>query len=46
MTYRLLAPRPHPLSALDLGATGDTVVIITLDALRTVDNRLDVQRAL
>lgn len=43
LTYRLLTPRPHPLSALDLGATGDTVVVITLDALRTVDNRLDVQ---
>lgn len=43
LCYRLLTPRSHPLGALDLGATGDTVVVINMEALRTLDNRLDVQ---
>jgi Domain of unknown function (DUF4436) len=41
--YRLLTPRSHPLAPPDLGTTADTVVVVNLEALRTVDNLLDVQ---
>jgi len=40
--YHALAGTSHPLGPPDLGTTADTVVVINLESLRTVDNRLAV----
>ena len=43
--YYLLSGSARPLPPPDLGTTADTVVLVNLIALHTVDNRLDVEVA-
>jgi Domain of unknown function (DUF4436) len=41
--YHLLASTERPLGPPDLGTTSDTVVVVNLEGLHTVEDRLDVQ---
>jgi hypothetical protein len=41
--YQWLSGTSRPLASPDFGTTSDTVVLVTLEALRTTENRVDVK---